>query len=184
MHAPRRISDHSVLRDEKRRLAIRSAAEGQNGVDDGGARVGGYDGHQPQALVQHVFQVRHVLDGGVVGAGVRVRAAVGVDLGLQLGPDVGPAREHPPRVGEETGGGVAAGEEDVEKFAADDVGVLGLFEELVEEDVAVWGGGFGGCFFDVGGCVVEPGDGVANDVVGELVDCLDGFGAFWVGPPA
>src|SRR5437763_13943522 len=52
-------------------------------------------------------------------------------------PDLWPARETPPCVGEQACRGVAAGEEDVKQLTAQDVRILSLRNERVQEDVAL-----------------------------------------------
>ena len=104
------VRDHSPLGDEGGGFPVQPAAEREGGVADGDARVSREDGPQAQGLVEDVAQVLQVFELRVVWR----RAGEGRDLGAQFGPDVRAPCELVPDVAEEAGGGVAAGEENVE----------------------------------------------------------------------
>ena len=149
MHGPDAVVAGLALGDEDGGGAARAAAEREGGVADADAGVAGHDGHEAQGFVEEVFEVFHVFD---LVVGGRVAREVGrVDFVAEFAVDVGSAGEDVPGVGEEAGGGVAPGEEDVEELGAEGVAVAGLGEEGVEEDVAGFavGGGVGGGFFEV-----------------------------------
>ena len=179
VHAPGRIRDVRARGDEDGAPTVRPAAQGQDVVADGEAAVARHDGHEAERLVEHVFQVLHLLDRAIIRP-LSARTNL-IDLREELGPDILPPREDPPRIGQQPGRGVAAREEDVEQFAAQRVRVLGLFDELVQEDVAF---GFFRVLLEVGGAVVVVRDRFGDDLVGELVHGFYAFGALAVGDPA
>ena len=146
VHCPQHPEDHRALRHEDGRGLVVAAAAGQDGVDEGGTVVGGDDGVEAEALVNEGAEVFHVLKGF---EGQRV-VAEGGHFGLEAGPDVRSAGELEHDVGEEGGGGVAAGHQHVQEFRPDPAFVACLRRELVQEDVA----GGRGVGFGSGGVVV------------------------------
>ena len=116
---------------------------------------------QAQGLVEQGFEVLEVLQ---LLEGWELVVERG-DVGLQRGEDVRAVGQGVPDVGEEGGGGVAAGEEDVEELGADLDGVGGLADELVEEDVAARLVGVGFLLQQLR----APGEALLDIVVDEIV---------------
>ena len=179
VHAPRTVPDIRARFHKDGRRPVWAPAQGQHVIVGGVAAVVGHDGHEAQRLVEDVLEVLHLLDAGVVRA--LAGGPVLGDLGEQFVPDVRPPREHPPRVSEQAGRRVAAGEQDVEQLAAQRDRVLRLLDQLVQEDVAFRLV----VLLQVGRWVVVVArDGFGDNLVGELVHRLDAFGALAVRDPA
>ena len=132
MHGVAGIGDCLALFDEEGGFAVGAAAEGEDRVDFGRAAVSGDDGVEPEDFVDDHAQIFHVFDLGVGG----FFAVELVDFGVELLPDVLAFGEDEEEVTHQAGGGVAAGNEDVEELGADLDGVLGAAGEFVEENVA------------------------------------------------
>ena len=81
-------------------------------------------------------------------------------------------REETDGPGEAAGGGVAAGEQDIDELVADGDGIAHLGHERVDEHVAFFAFFFAG--FGGGGCLFES-QGIGDDVVDEVVDEFAGF---------
>ena len=136
MHRKKTIGHQRALLHENRLLPLLSPTKRQDGVPLGLAPVLRHDGIQAKGFFDdsvQEFQLFQLLKG-------RVRAVEGGDFGSEPEPQPGCFGDGEPDVREEGGGGVAAGEEDVEQFGADFGFVGGLGAEFVEEDVACVGG--------------------------------------------
>lgn len=126
MHRPRVKYDVRAFRHQHRREAVFATAAWQDGVAEGLSGVAGHDGIHPLGLVyqcSEVFQIFELMvcgDGGTDDRG---------DFGTETGEHGGVLGEGPEEVGEEGGGCVAAGEEDVKELGADGGEVMGCKEE-------------------------------------------------------
>lgn len=101
-------------------------------------------------------------------ARVGVGAEVGDDGGAEFLEDLRVTQELVEEPGEQRGGGVAAGEEDVEELGAEFDGVAGARGELFEEDVALLVVAFFGELLATGGFA----QGQVYVVVNEALDVL------------
>jgi hypothetical protein len=122
-------------------------------------------------FVEAVLEIFHVLQ-LLVGGYLAVER---IHFFAEFGPDIGALGHFEPQVGEETGGGVAACEEDVQQLRAYLYGIGCLLDELVQENVAA-----SGCllFLDIVGAAVFQGR--VDVAVCEVVDDLFVLIVLWV----
>nr|POE98310.1 hypothetical protein CFP56_64903 [Quercus suber] len=143
VHEVDAVADVRAGGDVDRRGAVGSAAEGQRGVALRSSRVEGHNGVQAQDLVDGVLQVLAAFQCRKRDVGrVLVRAEGLEDGRAELGEDFGVAGEQVEEPGEQAGGGVSAGEEDVEELGAQLDRVARLLSQCLEENVAFFFTGF------------------------------------------
>ena len=122
-------------------------------------------------LVQNIAQIRDILQLGMgdLPAGVLGVAELFDDRPAQAVPNVGVARHEEEGRAEQAGGGVAAGQEDVEHVIAQHLGVIVVGGQRFGEDVPAGLSLFG---------VVFGVDGQAHVVIDDLVDAPVGLPEF------
>ncbi len=136
MHDVDRVVDFRVFGDEDRTLTIGSTTAGECSVFVRAAPVTWYHGPEAEGLVEAVLQVLRTLQGAKGNVSGVLVGAEGVDDGLtEFCEDFGVAQELVEEPGEQRGGCVAAGEEDVEHLSTEFFGVAGLLCESFEEDI-------------------------------------------------
>ena len=138
VHGKHGVANADALGDEEGGLAVRTTAKRESSVPGGLAGVNRDGREEPEGFVQGVLEVGAALQ-GVEGdvAWVVVGAKSVKDDGPQFPVDVGVARETVAGPSHQPRRGVSSGEQDVEELAAEFDGVLGGFDELVEEDIAL-----------------------------------------------
>lgn len=130
------VQNGPALFDVNGALAVGATATGQAGVLSGVAGVGGQGREQAERLVDNLLQVRAGLEGGKGDIlGVLVGAEVGDDGLAQLAEDLWVAGEQQGGPAQQRGGGIAAGEQDVEQLGAQLDWVLGGLGHGMDKDV-------------------------------------------------
>src|SRR5699024_9784405 len=129
------VPDGLALADVDGLGAVRATAAWDGGVADGGAAVQGNDGEEAEGFVEAVLEGLAGCEAGE-GDGFRVLVGAGVveDSAAELVEGIRVAGEKEDSPAEERGGGIAAGQEDVEELGTEFDGVLCCVGEGVQED--------------------------------------------------
>lgn len=161
------IRDGLALSDENRLVLVGTTATRKRSVLSGHTEVLWHRWVESESLVNDPFQVLKLFQGlkGYLRQVDVVALAEGVDnFRTQLGKNVGVSGKLEEAERQQTGGGVSGSQQDVQTLVTQDLGVSGLFGQLVQKDVA------GGAeFLHLLGARVQ---GLVDVVVGKLVDNL------------
>ncbi len=169
MHDVHGVIDRLAFAHENRTLPVRPTANRDGGVFCRDTGIEGDNGVEAQRFVEGMLELSarlEALEGDVAGVGVG--AKLGEDGGAEAVVDGGVSDEQVEGPAEQGGGGVAAGEEDVEDLRAEFDGIARLRRQRFEEDVFL-----PPALFLVFVLQVRV-QGQAHEVVGELVRLLAG----------